>query len=75
MTNSLVIVIRNFKPPQNLLLKYGVEVKYRPSILDNVKHWKVLEDDEQIKRFIVVGEFANSTIDQGEKKEVDQEPT
>jgi hypothetical protein len=39
--DSLVVSASNFRvsfPPK---LKYDVEVKYRPSIPDNVKHWKV----------------------------------
>lgn len=49
MANSLAVVVRNFKHPQNPLLRYKVEVRYRPFIIDNVKHWKVFEDVEQIK--------------------------
>ena len=49
-------------PPK---LKYDVEVKYRPSIPDNVKHWKVFEDDIEIKRFLEsVDEFFALNIDQ-----------
>jgi hypothetical protein len=29
-----------------------MEMKYIPSILDNVKHWQVFEDDQQIKKKI-----------------------
>lgn len=43
--DSLVVVARNFKPPQNLLLRYEVEVKQRPSTPNNVKHYQVFEDD------------------------------
>lgn len=38
MVDSLVVAARNFSPSQNPLLRYEVEVKYRPSIPDNVKH-------------------------------------
>lgn len=38
MTDTLAIVARSFRFPQNSLLRYEVEVRYRPSILDNVKH-------------------------------------
>jgi hypothetical protein len=42
-----------------------VEVKYRPSIPDNVKHWKVFEDDLEIKIFMeTVEEFSSLHIDQ-----------
>jgi hypothetical protein len=45
MTDSLVVSAINFKIPIPPKLKYDVEVKYRPSILDNVKYCKVFEDD------------------------------
>lgn len=65
MVGSLVIAVRNFKPPQNPLLRYEVEIRHRPSIPDNVKYWQLFEDDEQIKCFIeVIKEFSNSVIDQ-----------
>jgi hypothetical protein len=45
VTDSLAVSARNFKIPIPPKLKYDVEVKYKPSILDNVKYWKVYEDD------------------------------
>jgi hypothetical protein len=45
MVNSLAVSVRNFKVPLPPKLRYNVEVKYRPSIPDSVKHWKVFEDD------------------------------
>lgn len=39
MADSLSIDDYNFNPPQNPLRRYEVEVTYRPSIPDNVKHW------------------------------------
>jgi ribonuclease HI len=41
MTDSLVVSTSNFRVPLPPKLKYDVEVKYKPSIPDNVKHWKV----------------------------------
>ena len=38
MVDSLVVA-SNFRPPQNPLLRYEIEVRYRPSIPDNIKHW------------------------------------
>jgi ribonuclease HI len=65
MANSLVVSASNFKillPPK---LKYDVEVKYRPSIPDNVKHWRVFENDIEIKRFLeTVEDFSALHIDQ-----------
>jgi hypothetical protein len=56
-------------PPK---LKYDIEVKFRPSIPDNVKHWKVFEDDLEIKIFLeTVGEFSACHIDQDHDSEND----
>ena len=45
-------------------------MRYRPSIPDNIKHWQVFEDEEQMKRFLdTVGEFSNMEID--DEKEVE----
>jgi ribonuclease HI len=40
MEYSLVVSASNFRVPLLPKLKYEVEVKYRPFIPDNVKHWK-----------------------------------
>jgi ribonuclease HI len=50
--DSLVVSASKFRVPLPPKLKYEVEVKYRPSIPDNVKHWKVFEDDLEIKSFL-----------------------
>lgn len=52
IVDSLTVAASTFRPPRNPLLKYEVEVKCRPSILDNIKHWQVFEDDDKVKRFI-----------------------
>ena len=45
-------------------MTYEVQVKYRPSLPDNVKYWRVFEDDEEINRFLqVVEEFSETHID------------
>jgi hypothetical protein len=33
-------------------LNYEIQVKYIPSLLDNVKFWKVFDDDEELVRFL-----------------------
>lgn len=38
MADSLVVAASCFRPPQNPLPRYEVEVRYRPSIPVNVKH-------------------------------------
>jgi hypothetical protein len=65
MVDSLVISASNFRVPLPPKLKYDVEVKYRHSIPNNVKHWKVFEDDLEIKRFLeTFDEFFSLHIDQ-----------
>jgi hypothetical protein len=72
MVDSLVVLESNFIVPLPPKLKYDVEVKYRPSIPDNVKHWKVFEDDIEIKRFLeTVDEFFALHIDQDPDSEID----
>jgi hypothetical protein len=65
MKDSLAISKSNFRVPLPPKLKYEVELKYRPSILDNVKHWKDFEDDLEMKRFLeTVDEFSDLHMDQ-----------
>jgi ribonuclease HI len=70
MVDSLVVSASNFKVPLPPKPKHDVEVKYRPSIPNNVKHWKVFEDILEIKRFLeTVGEFSTLHIDQDHDSE------
>jgi ribonuclease HI len=70
MVDSLVVSTSNFRVPLPPKLRYDVEVNYRPSIPDNVKHWKVFEDDLEIKRFLeTVDEFFALHIDQDQDSE------
>jgi hypothetical protein len=65
MADSLAVSARNFRIPIPPKLKYYVEVKYMPSISDNVKYWEVFEDDLELKKFLdIVDEFSASQIDQ-----------
>jgi hypothetical protein len=65
VADSLDFSASNFRVPFPPKLKYDVEVKYRPSIPDNVKHWKVFEDDLEIKIFLeIVDEFSALHIHQ-----------
>jgi hypothetical protein len=52
MADSLASSTSIFKVPLPPKMRYDVEVKYRPSIPDNVKHWKVFEDDLELKKFL-----------------------
>jgi len=54
-----------FIPPIPSRLTYEMQVKYRPSLLYNVKYWKVFEDDDEVNRFLqVINEFSDMQIDQ-----------
>ena len=70
MADSLATSASNFKVPLPPKFRYDVEVKYRPSIPDNVKHWKVFEDDLEIKRILeTVDKFSALHIDQDSDSE------
>jgi hypothetical protein len=72
MEDSLAISASNFRVPFPPNLKYEVEVKYKLSIPNNAKHWKVFEGDLEIKNFLdTVDEFYDLHIDQDqETKEI-----
>jgi ribonuclease HI len=64
VADSLVVLASNFRVPLPPKLRYDVEVRYRPSIPENFKHWKVFEDDLEIKRFLeTVDRFSTLHID------------
>jgi hypothetical protein len=65
MDDSFVVSTSHFRIPLPPKLKYDIEVKYRPSIPDNVKNWMVFEDDLEIIKFLEsVDEFYALHIDQ-----------
>jgi ribonuclease HI len=71
MDDSMVVSTSNFRFPHPPKFRYGVEVKYRPFVPDNVKHWKVFEDDLEIKIFReTVDEFYALHIDQDLDSEI-----
>jgi hypothetical protein len=72
MDDSLVVSTGNFKVPLPPKLRYDLEVKYMPFIPNNVKHWKVFEDDLEIKIFLeAVDEFFALHIDQDPDFDID----
>jgi hypothetical protein len=72
VADSLATSSSNFKVPLLPKFRYDVEVKYRPSIPDNVKHWKVFKDDLEIKKFLeTIEEFSEIHIDQDSVSEED----
>jgi ribonuclease HI len=63
--DSLVVSASMFIPPMPPKLNYEIQVKYRPSLPNNIKYWKVFEDDDELSRFLqVVDEFFDMHIDQ-----------
>jgi len=61
--DSLEITFSTFKPLVIPKVKYKIGLRYRPSILDNIKYLQFFEDDQQIKKFIeVIDEFVNTHI-------------
>ena len=65
LADSLAISTSLFVPPLPPKLSYDVQVKYRPSLLDNVKFWKVFENDDELSKFLqLVDEFSDMHIDQ-----------
>lgn len=67
LVDSLAVVASTFQPPLNPRLRYEVEIRHKPSIRDNIKHWQVFEDEENIKDFLeMIGYFGTFEIDQEE---------
>jgi ribonuclease HI len=63
--DSLAKAASTFAPPTAFKLKYHIEVRHRPSIPNNIQHWQVFEDDEQIRKFLeMVDDFSETHIDQ-----------
>jgi hypothetical protein len=70
MVDSLVVSAIHFRVPLPPKLKYDVGMKYRPSVPNNIEHWKVFEDDNEIKKFLeFVDEFFALHIDQDHDSE------
>jgi hypothetical protein len=56
-------------------MTYDVEIRYRPSVPDNIQHWKVFEDDIEISKFLEsIDEFSTLHIDQDHDPEGDLHP-
>jgi hypothetical protein len=64
IVDSLAVSASTFNPPMRAKLNYEIQVKYRPSLPDNVKFWKLFEDDEELVIFLkVIDEFSALHID------------
>jgi ribonuclease HI len=65
VADSLAVSACAFIPPLPHKLSYEIQIRHRPSLPDNVKFWKVFEDDAELTRFLaVVDEYADLQIDQ-----------
>ena len=65
LADSLALSASLFVPPLPPKLSYDVQVKYKPSLLDNVKFWRVFENDGELSKFLqLVDEFFDIHIDQ-----------
>ena len=43
--DSLALAATHFRIPKTTQLRYPIEVRYRPSVPNNVKQWRVFEYD------------------------------
>ena len=50
--DSLALPITHFRILKTTQLRYPIEVRYRTSVPDNVKQWRVFEYDIEIKIFL-----------------------
>lgn len=63
--DAFAVSASSFKLPDQTNLLYQIQVKYRPSIPDNLKHWQIFEDDEHLKSFMqIVDQFSFLQIDE-----------
>ena len=52
LADSLAVSTSLFVPPLPPKLSYDIQVKYRPSMPDNVKFWRVFENDGELSKFL-----------------------
>jgi hypothetical protein len=64
LADSLAVAASTLQPLEDLIKGKGkLEIIFRPSVPDNVDHWQVFRDDEQILRFIYnVQEFSGFNV-------------
>jgi ribonuclease HI len=75
LANSLAVSASVLKFPLPPMVEHDVDIRYRPLVPDNVKHWKVFEDDSELERFLQsVDEFSMFHIDQDPDLEGDPCP-
>ena len=53
LADELAVAASTLQPSDEMINGNGkMEINFRPSISDNVDHWKVFKDNEQLLRFI-----------------------
>ena len=63
LADFLAVSASLFIPPMPPKLVYEIYMRYRPPLPDNVHHWKVFEDDNELNRFLqVIDEFSEMQI-------------
>ena len=64
LVDKLAVTASTLEPSKKLLNGDGkLQINFRPSVPDNMEHWQVFRDDEQILRFIHnVQEFSNFNV-------------
>jgi hypothetical protein len=63
--DALAKVASTFTPPTVFKLKYHIQMRHQPSIPNNIQHWQVFKDDEQLRKFLEsIDEFVETHIDQ-----------
>jgi len=64
LSDSLSVFASLFVPPLPPRLVYEVQMKYRPSLSNNIHHWNFFKDDNELNRFLqAVDEFSDMEID------------
>jgi hypothetical protein len=62
---ALAKAASTFAPPTTFKLKYHIQMRHRTSIPNNIQHWQVFEDDEQLRKFIeMIDELVETHVDQ-----------
>ena len=65
VVDSLAVSASLFVIPAHSTKKYEIEFHHRPAIPDNIIHWKVFDDDQQVRNFIELKqEFESTQVDQ-----------
>ena len=65
VADTFAVATSTFKVSLHPHDQYTVKMKHRPTIPDNIKYWKVFEDDDHIERFLTLSDgYKNMAIDE-----------